>query len=54
MAIEHIRLSQHAKDQLIKLKRVTGIDHWNELCRWAPLRFSCRAKRAAGCKNTGG
>lgn len=35
MAIEHIRLSQHAKDQLIKLKRVTGIDHWNELCRWA-------------------
>ncbi len=35
MAIEHIRLSQRAKDQLIKLKRVTGIDHWNELCRWA-------------------
>lgn len=35
MAIEHIRLSQSAKDQLIKLKRVTGIEHWNELCRWA-------------------
>ncbi len=35
MAIEHIRLSQQAKDQLTKLKRVTGIDHWNELCRWA-------------------
>ena len=34
MAIEHIRLSQQAKDQLIKLKRVTGIEHWNELCRW--------------------
>ena len=34
MAIEHIRLSQQAKDQLTKLKRVTGIDHWNELCRW--------------------
>lgn len=34
MAIEHIRLSQQAKDHLTKLKRVTGIDHWNELCRW--------------------
>lgn len=35
MIIEHIRLSQQAKDQLIKLKRVTGIEHWNVLCRWA-------------------
>lgn len=35
MAVEHIRLSQQAKDQLVKLKRVTGIEHWNVLCRWA-------------------
>lgn len=35
MAIEHIRLSQQAKDQLIKLKRSTGIQNWNVLCRWA-------------------
>lgn len=35
MAIEHIRLSQQAKEQLIKLKRVTGIEHWNVLCRWS-------------------
>jgi len=34
-AIDHIGLSQQAKDQLIKLKRVTGIEHWNVLCRWA-------------------
>ncbi len=34
-AIDHIRLSQQAKDQLIRLKRVTGIEHWNVLCRWA-------------------
>lgn len=33
--IEHIRLSQQAKDQLLKLKRRTGIQHWNTLCRWA-------------------
>ncbi|MEQ8829869.1 MAG: DNA sulfur modification protein DndE [Alphaproteobacteria bacterium] len=35
MAVEHIRLSQQAKDQLVKLKRMTGIEHWNVLCRWA-------------------
>ena len=34
MSIEHIRLSQTAKDQLIRLKRRTGIKHWNVLCRW--------------------
>ena len=34
MAIDTVRLSSRAKDQLIKLKRNTGIKHWNELCRW--------------------
>ena len=35
MAIEHIHLSQQAKDQLVRLKRVTGLTSWNALCRWA-------------------
>jgi len=35
MSLEHIRLSQQAKDQLIALKRRTGIKNWNVLCRWA-------------------
>ena len=35
MVIEHIRLSQQARDQLVRLKRNTGIQHWNVLCRWA-------------------
>lgn len=35
MTIEHIRLSQTARDQLVTLKRRTGIAHWNVLCRWA-------------------
>ena len=38
MAIEHVRLSQQARDQLITLKRRTGIPHWNVLCRWALCR----------------
>jgi DNA sulfur modification protein DndE len=35
MPLEHITLSEKARDQLVKLKRVTGIQHWNILCRWA-------------------
>lgn len=33
--IETVRVSQQAKDQLITLKRRTGIANWNVLCRWA-------------------
>ncbi|MEO0970384.1 MAG: DNA sulfur modification protein DndE [Cyanobacteria bacterium J06639_18] len=36
--IERIRLSQTAKEQLIKLKRLTKIEQWNILCRWALCR----------------
>ena len=35
MPLEHIRLSEQGKDQLIRLKRFTGIQHWNVICRWA-------------------
>ncbi len=35
MAIEHIRVSNRAKEQLVRLKRRTGIQNWNVLCRWA-------------------
>jgi DNA sulfur modification protein DndE len=34
MFIESFKLSQQAKDQLIRIKRNTGIEHWNVLCRW--------------------
>jgi DNA sulfur modification protein DndE len=33
--IENIRVTQKSRDTLIKLKRNTGIEHWNVLCRWA-------------------
>ena len=35
MAIDHIQLSQQAKEQLVRLRRVTGLTTWNSLCRWA-------------------
>jgi DNA sulfur modification protein DndE len=35
MFLESIKLSQRAKEQLVQLKRRTGIKNWNVLCRWA-------------------
>lgn len=43
MSIEYIRLSRAARDQLITLKRRTGIMHWNVLCRWAFCRSLAEA-----------
>lgn len=31
----NVRITQQAKDQLVKVKRITGIKQWNVLCRWA-------------------
>lgn len=33
--IENVTVSEKAKNQLITLKRRTGIQNWNVLCRWA-------------------
>ena len=35
LTIETIRLSEKQKQQLSTLKRKTGIENWNVLCRWA-------------------
>lgn len=35
MLIDNIRLGQQSRDQLVRLKRITGIENWNVLCRWA-------------------
>jgi DNA sulfur modification protein DndE len=33
--IDYVRISAKNKDILLRLKKRTGIDHWNELCRVA-------------------
>lgn len=33
-----LRLTKEARDQLMTLKRRTGIKNWNILCRWAVCR----------------
>ena len=35
MTIETVRLNGRARNQLIAIKRKTGIEYWNILCRWA-------------------
>jgi DNA sulfur modification protein DndE len=37
MIIDVVRVSEKAKHQLLTLKRRTGIQQWNVLCRWALL-----------------
>ncbi|BBX63203.1 hypothetical protein MSAS_23770 [Mycobacterium saskatchewanense] len=43
MGIEHIRLTTTGRDQLVTLKRRTGITQWNVLCRWALCRSLAEA-----------
>lgn len=33
--IDNIKLSNSSKEQLIKIKKISGIENWNILCRWA-------------------
>lgn len=35
MAIDNIKLSVKERENLVRLKRFTGIKNWNTLCRWA-------------------
>ena len=35
--VDRIRVSQRSRDILVTMKRRTGIEHWNVLCRWAVL-----------------
>jgi len=35
MAIEVVRVSEKGRNHLISLKRRTGIENWNVLCRWS-------------------
>ncbi|HMN14375.1 MAG TPA: DNA sulfur modification protein DndE [Bellilinea sp.] len=36
--VEHVRVSTKGKEILIKVKRRTGLEHWNEICRIALCR----------------
>ena len=35
MSLETVRINKKGREQLIRLKRITGIENWNVLCRWA-------------------
>lgn len=50
MIVDHIRLSQKARDQLISLKRKTGVKQWNVLCRWALCVSLAESSRPADAK----
>lgn len=50
--IETVRLSAESRDKLIQLKRITGVKHWNVLCRWAlclsiPINVKPQARKTS-------
>lgn len=36
--VEHVKVSAKGKEILLKVKRHTGLEHWNEICRVALCR----------------
>lgn len=36
--VDYVRISARDKDTLIRIKKRTGLEHWNELCRIAYCR----------------
>src|SRR3954451_19892593 len=53
VSIETVRINAQGREQLIRLKRYTGIEHWNDLCRWALCLSLAEATRPQITK-TGG
>lgn len=51
--IRRIKINAEGRDQLIRLKRFTHIQHWNVLCRWALMR-SLREEHAPAAPLSGG
>lgn len=51
MPIENVTLSAKARDQLTALKRRTGIENWNVLCRWALCVSLAEATPPANAKH---
>lgn len=43
--VDTVRIGKKGRDILLKLKRNTGIDNWNILCRWA----LCASLRETKC-----
>ena len=33
--VDTVRISRQGRDHLIKIRRQTGLEHWNIICRWA-------------------
>lgn len=36
--VDHVRISTKAKEIMIRVKKRTGLEHWNEICRIAYCR----------------
>lgn len=51
--VEHVRVSAKGKEILIKIKRRTGLEHWNEICRVAFCRSLSNSTPPSRLENSG-
>lgn len=51
--VEHVRVSSKSKEILIKIKRRTGLEHWNEICRIALCYSLANPSLPSKLENTG-
>ena len=51
--VDHVRVSAKGRDTLITIKRRTGLEHWNEICRVALCRSLANPSRPAKQSKTG-
>jgi len=51
--VEHVRVSAKGKEILIKIKRRTGLEHWNEICRIALCRSLANPASPSKIEKTG-
>jgi DNA sulfur modification protein DndE len=51
--VDHVRVSANGREILIKIKRRTGLEHWNEICRVALCRSLANPTRPAKAVKSG-
>jgi len=51
--VEHVRVSAKGKEILIRVKRRTGLEHWNEICRIALCRSMANPTPPVKIESTG-
>lgn len=51
--VDYVRISEKSRDILMRIKKRTGLEHWNEICRIAYCRSLANPTPPAQSQSTG-